>query len=298
MDNSAVEKMVINQLYKWGESHPLVRAMLLTSTRAVPGAAVDILSDYDVILVVLDVQPFFQHRAWLDDFGNVLALYRDPLEVFYGFPKAGYVVQFEDGLKIDFNIWSVSSLQALTAEPLLLPELDAGYQVLLDKDHLTEGFKLPTYSAYIPKPPSESEYQEVIEVFFLEAIYVAKYLWREDLVAAKYVLDQFMKQEHLRPLLEWRLEIDHHWMVKPGLYGRGLKKWLRQDLWDDLINTYTGVGLEESWEALYKTITLMRKTALEVGAKLGFIYPEDLEQRTLAYLQKVKTLGKSLESSC
>ena len=78
-------------------------------------------------------------------------------------------------------------------------------------------------------------------MFFLEATYVAKYLWRDDMVAAKFIED-----------------------------------------------TYTGTGPEENWEALYKTIALMRKTATEVGSRLGFPYPQDMDRRTVAYLQKVK----------
>ena len=49
-----------------------MRAALLTSTLAVPGAKVDIFSDFDLILILSDVQPFFQDRAWLEDFGHVL----------------------------------------------------------------------------------------------------------------------------------------------------------------------------------------------------------------------------------
>ena len=49
-----------------------VRAMLLTSSRADPKAHLDLFSDYDVILVVTDIHPFFEDRTWLQDFGQVL----------------------------------------------------------------------------------------------------------------------------------------------------------------------------------------------------------------------------------
>ena len=49
--------------------------MLLTSTRAVPNAPVDMLSDYDVILIVQDIRPFHEDRRWLEDFGDVLVAY-------------------------------------------------------------------------------------------------------------------------------------------------------------------------------------------------------------------------------
>jgi len=69
-------------------------------------------------------------------------------------------------------------------------------------------------------------------------------------------------------------------------------KWLRSDLWTELENTYTGAGLEENWQAMFKTIALMHKTATEVGGHLGFTYPQDMDRRTGAYLLKVKNQAK------
>jgi aminoglycoside 6-adenylyltransferase len=136
----------------------------------------------------------------------------------------------------------------------------------------------------------------VIEEFFLDATYVAKLLWRDDVMAAKHILDHSMKQEYLRPMLEWHFEIDHQWSVKPGPYGRRLKKWLRPDLWAELERTYTDAELEANWEALFRSIALFRKAALEVGERLGYAYPADLHQRTVAYLEKVKNLDRKAES--
>jgi len=296
MDNTGKENEVIESLILWAEHQPLVRAMLLTSSRAIPKALVDVFSDYDVILAVRKVHPFYEDRTWLETFGSVLAVYRDPLEPCHGYPQFGYVTQYENGLKIDFTLWSVEILQQVVADPQLPDEFDAGYLVLLDKDHLTNGLKPPTYTAYIPTPPTETEYQDTVEVFFLEATYVAKFLWRDDLMAAKHIMDHFMKQEHLRPMLEWRLEIDQQWSVKPGPYGRRLKKWLSPDLWTELESTYTGAGLEANWEALFRTIALFRQVAIEVGDRLGHVYPLDLDRRAVAYLQKVKTLDRGAES--
>jgi len=284
------ENEILSRLIEWAEQQPLVRAMLLTSSRAIPNAPVDVFSDYDIILALSDVHPFYEDRTWLEAFGPVLVLYRDPLETDEGCLKSGYVVQFENNLKLDFNLWAVEILQRIAAAPVLPPEFDAGYRVLLDKDHLTDGLLPPTYTAYIPKPPAEVEYQEAVEDFFLQAIYVAKLLWRDDVMAAKYILDGMMKQEHLRPMLEWHLETEHHWSVKPGPYGRRLKQWLRSDLWAELEGTYTGAGLDENWQALDRTIALLRKTALEVGERLGYAYPHELDRRAVAYLQKVKNL--------
>ncbi len=120
---------------------------------------------------------------------------------------------------------------------------------------------------------------------------MAKYFWRDDLVAAKHLMEDFMRQEHLLPMLVWHVELEHDWKVKPGLYGRGLKKWLRPDLWAELENTYTGMAMADNWLALYNIIALMRKVAGEVGSQMGYPYPEDMHRRTIAYVQKIENRG-------
>ncbi len=287
---------VIEQLKRWGDSQTLIRAMVLTSSRAIPQASVDLFSDYDVILVTRSIEPFYEDRTWLEVFGPVLAVYRDPLIDENGLTYSAYVVQYENSLKIDFSLWPVELLQRVTNSEQLPAEFDAGYQVLVDKDDLTTGLKPPTYSGYIPSPPTETRYMELLEGFFLDTTYVAKFLWRDDLVAAKHILDHSLKQEHLRPMLEWHAEIAHQWSLKPGPYGRRMKQYLREDLWTELESTYTGPGLEENWEALFRTIELMKRVAVEVGQHLGFTYPEQLEQRTLNYLRKVRRLDRDSET--
>ena len=136
--------------------------------------------------------------------------------------------------------------------------------------------------------PSENVYLEYAECILLEAIYVAKLLRRGDRMAAQFVLNQFMRHEHTLPLLEWHMEIEHGWSVKPGLYGRRLQQALRPDLWEALLRTYTGCSPDEIWQAALDLLALYRKAAIEVGAALGFVYPEEQYLRTLAYLDKVK----------
>ena len=265
-----------------------VRAMLLTSSRADPKAHLDLFSDYDVILVVTDIHPFFEDRTWLQDFGQVLVVYRDPIRLDYGLEAFAYITQYEDGTKIDFTLWPVETLSRVKAGSELPHCLDVGYAVLLDKDRLTDGLRPPTYRAFIPDPPTEIAYQTLVEEFFHEATYVAKHLWRDDLMAAKYNLDHAMKHDNLRVMLEWRFEIDHHWSVKPGDYGKGLKKRLDREIWTELENTYVGAGLAENWEALFKTISLFRRIAIQVGTELGYAYPQELDLRVTSYLQKVR----------
>ncbi len=287
---------MIERLVHWAEGWPAVRAVLLTSSRVNPSAPVDVLSDYDVILVVTDIQPFSYDRSWLEDFGTVLVVYRDPIEEAYGGEKFAYITQYEDGTKIDFTLWSLDTMRTVVTRSKLVDELDLGYAVLLDKDRLADGLGPPTFKAFIPSPPTEATYQNAVQEFFHEATYIAKHLWRDDLIAAKYNMDHAMKFRHLRTMLEWLVEIDHQWSVKPGDYGRGLKRHLPPEIWSELEKTYVGADIEDNWQALFATIELFRRVAIQVGDHLGYKYPLDLHERVIRYLQRVKNFDRQADS--
>lgn len=284
---------ILARVVKWAEAAPSIRAVFLTSSRANPHATVDPFSDYDIILVVADILPFFENRTWLAEFGDVLVVYRDPIKEHLGCPQFAYITQYEDRTKIDFTLWPVALLERVAAEKKLPEELDVGYSVLLDKDQLTAQLQPPSYQAHIPSRPTEAEFQTLVEDFFHESTYVAKHLWRGDLLPLKYNLDHAMKQVNLRRMLEWRIEIDHHWSLKPGDYGKSLKKLVSPSVWEKLEQTYVGPGLEDNWNALFDTISLFREIAEEVAGLLGFQYPNQLDEKVVAYLQNVRTARRS-----
>jgi len=283
---------VIRRLVRWGQEQEAIRAMLLTSSRANPNAPVDVLSDYDVLLVVEEIHPFFEDRTWLQDFGQVLVVYWDPIHPApgYGIEQVGNVTLYQDGLEIDFTLWPVELLRRIARAPALPADLDAGYAVLVDKDRLAAGLGAPTYSAYIPTPPTNKTYQKVVEDFFSDVPYVAKCLWRDELMPAKWCLDYDMKHNFLRQMLDWRMELDHGWSVPAGVLGRGLKKRLPPEIWSDLESTYVGAGIEENWDALFRTLALFRQVAVEVADHLGYAYPHDMDRGVVAHAHQVRRL--------
>jgi aminoglycoside 6-adenylyltransferase len=268
------ETEVLARLVAWGEAQPLVRAMVLTSSRAGPDGAVDVLSDYDLILAVTDADGFAQDRAWEAGYGDPMVRWGDQGEVF-GLVTYFRGIVYQDEAKIDYTIWPDTLLERVAQEPALPDMLDVGYRVLLDKDERTSGWGAPTYRAHIPAKPTT---------------YVAKSLWRDELVIARFVLERDLKLETLRLMLEWRIEIDHDWSVKPGVLGRGLKQLLPADTWSELESTYVGAGSEENWAALFRTTALFRRVAREVGEALGYDYPEKVDEQVTTYLGGVRRL--------
>jgi aminoglycoside 6-adenylyltransferase len=277
-----------SHIVQWCDGRDLVRAVILTSTRAaVANARVDKFSDLDVILVMSDIRPLCEDRQWLSDFGDVLAAWRDRDALQLDPPRTCWVTQYADGLKIDFTLWPAELLRHVSECPRLPDQLDVGYRVLVDKDQLTTKLKPASHRAHIPAPPSPSEFIDVVEEFFLESTYVAKHLWRDDLMPAKFSLDHVMKHGALRTVFEWLIEIEHDWSFQPGAAGKGLKEFLPEHLYRALEKTYVGAAPDENWRALFHTIGLFRKVADHVGERLGYEYPRGLDGRVMTYLQEV-----------
>jgi len=280
----------IEALTSWARSREDVGAVLLTSTRAVPGAALDAYSDYDVIVVVEEVEPLVRDVSWLTEFGEVLIAYWDPVEVdaVTGATSVGNITQYVDGLKIDFSLWSGQWLRDVLAAPTPLEELDAGYRVLLDKAGLTSGLPAPTYHAYIPARPDQETFLRLITDFFIGPPYVAKCLLRGQLLPAKWVLDFDMRYTYFVPLLEWRVECDHDWSWKPGNLGKRLRAQLLPQVWSEFEATFTGPDEQANWTALFAMMALFGKVAREVARLLGFTYPQDLEDRVTRHVQRMR----------
>ncbi len=287
MPDGSREAEILARLTAWAAGHDLVRALILESSRAVEGAPLDAFSDYDILLVLSDTQPFVDDEAWLRAYGEPLVMFRDT-QTTWGMTTYTRLVLYADGTKIDYILWPTALPRDVVAARKLPDVLDWGYRVLLDKDGLTEELPAPTRTAHIPARPSVTEYRALIEEFWWEATYVAKNLWRDEILLAKYNLDVVMRHELLLKMLEWRVEVDEDWTWKPGMAGRGLRHQLAAETWAALEAIWVGAEIEENWRALFAMTALFRRVAREVGQALGYAYPLELDERVSAYLERVR----------
>jgi aminoglycoside 6-adenylyltransferase len=268
-----------------------VRALVLESSRASgSGAKLDPFSDYDVLVVVSDLAPFASDEAWLRVYGAPLVMLRGEDHDARDGDTLVRLVLYEDDVKVDYIVTPTTFLRGLVERRESHELLDWGYRTLVDKDGLTAKLPAPTRTAHIPARPSLAEYAALVEEFWWEATYVAKNLWRDDLMQAKYNLDVVMRHQVLLQLLEWRIELDHNWSWKPGPVGKGLKSALQSDLWVELEKTWVGASIEENWIALFAMTALFRHVAVEVGNALGYTYPLALDEGVSAYLRRAHDL--------
>ncbi len=283
------EQEVLERLVAWGTAHPLIRAMILTSSRTRPDGPVDMLSDYDLIMAVSDVKPFAFDNAWLTEYDRPMVRWGDQSEM-HGLSTYFRSAVYQNHIKIDYSIWPVELLERIAGAASLPDQLDVGYRVLLDKEQRTAGLKQPSYQAHIPGKPTQAEYQALVEEFWWSSTYVAKSLWRGELIFARWVLDQDLKLTTVRRMLEWLIEIDHHWSLKPGVYGRGFEQLLPAKTWSEFATTYGALDVEETWAALDRTAALFRRVASDVGRALSYPYPQQVDEQVSAYLREIREL--------
>jgi len=281
------EAEVLERLTRWAREEPAISAVILTSSRARGDETMDELSDYDVILAVRDAAVFASHDAWGAGYGTPLVRWGDEHEL-YGETTYFRGVVYEDGVKIDYTLWPDDLLDRVGRASVLPDDLDVGYRVLLDRDGRTSGWARPTYCAHVPAQPSEAEFQALFDEFWWSTTYVAKSLRRGEVFFTKFTLDYDVKFVALRRLLEWRIELDHGWSLRPGAYGRGLERLLPSELWAELSSTYVGTGVEENWEALFRTIQLFRRVAREVAEALGYEYRQNVDDKVTGQLRAVR----------
>lgn len=172
--------------------------------------------------------------------------------------------------------------------------LDVGYSVIADKDDLTTGFRAPSFMAFAPTRPRAADFARIVEEFYSDAPSVAKHLMRGDLMAAKHDLDHDMKQVYLRRLLEWQVALDTDWNVPFRSHGKGLKRRISGERWQQLEAGYAGSSIEDNWRALDATLALFREVGEDVANRLGFVYPAELHRRVCRFLGRYRREGESI----
>ncbi|HET7464217.1 MAG TPA: aminoglycoside 6-adenylyltransferase [Longimicrobium sp.] len=278
---------VLARLLAWAWTQENVRAVVLTSTRAVPGGRVDELSDWDVVLYLDDPAPFAASADWLAEaYGPVLVWWGDEHE-WRGFRHSMRLVIYRDGTKVDFTLAPADELAEMVASGVLPGALDVGYRVLLDRDARTVALPPPTFTAHVPPRPTAAEYRALVDEFWFESTYVAKNLRRGELFPARHSLDCVMR-DHLRRMLEWRVETERGWSHPPGALGRRMREVVDERSWGEVEATFAGASTEEGWKALAAMLRLFRRIAREVGDALGFTYPRELDDTMTAHLERVR----------
>lgn len=275
----------LNQIIDWAQENPDVRTVLLTSSLVNPLAPVDKYSDLDIELVFEYNAKYVQDNSWLKLFGRPIAMVEEDESAFDG-KHAMKMVLYEDQVKVDFKLYSVSSFSTEVKQPILCEDWDIGYKVLLDKDGLTPSMHPPSYQVSVIKP-MEARFTQLLHDFWWDTTYVAKCLAREDLFYAKFMTENVIRTDYMVPLLEWYIAMQHDWKVTTNKHGRLFKEYLSPALWSRIEQTFADADLSRNWDSLYMITDLVSEIGNEIARKLGYAYPVQLELDVRRYLKEV-----------
>jgi len=280
------EEEMLELIVNTAQNDDRIRAVIMNGSRTNPNARRDVFQDFDIAYLVTDVDSFRNDHAWINRFGELMILQmpeamKDPPPK--NDERFSYLMQFTDGNRIDLTLFPIAKLHEFGRESLSL--------LLLDKDRIVAPFPAPGESDYLPIAPTAKAFSDCCNEFWWVCPYVAKGLWREEIIYAKHILDQLIREE-LMKMLTWHVGVKTQFLRSPGKLGKHLKQYLEPELWAMLEKTYADASYESTWDSLHMMCELFRMTAKQVGEHFGFEYPRNDDEKVSAHLNHVESLPK------
>lgn len=278
------EQQMFDLILETAKCDERVRAVIMNGSRANPNAPRDPFQDFDIVYIVSDVEPFRHNLEWIRRFGEMMILQmpeemQDPPAEDGGF--FSYLMQFMDGNRIDLGIFTLSQWKERGS--------DSQSILLLDKEGIIEPFPPANDSDYFPKPPTSKAFFDCCNEFWWVSPYVAKGLWRQEILYAKYIQDVYVRDQ-LMKMLTWHIGVKTDFQVSPGKLGKYFQKYLEPELWEMLLKIYPDASYENTWNALFVMCDLFRKTAISIAEHYGFDYPSGDDERVSTYLKHIRVL--------
>ena len=280
------EEEMLELIVNTAQNDDRIRAVIMNGSRTNPNARRDVFQDFDIAYLVTDVDSFRNDHAWINRFGELMILQmpeamKDPPPK--NDERFSYLMQFTDGNRIDLTLFPIAKLHEFGRESLSL--------LLLDKDRIVAPFPAPSESDYLPIAPTAKAFSDCCNEFWWVCPYVAKGLWREEIIYAKHILDQLIREE-LMKMLTWHVGVKTQFLRSPGKLGKHLRQYLEPELWAMLEKTYADASYESTWDSLHMMCELFRMTAKQVGEHFGFEYPRNDDEKVSAHLNHVESLPK------
>lgn len=264
-----------------------ILAMYLNGSRTNVNVPKDIFQDYDLVYVVTETKPFIEDKEWILRFGNILYMqYPDESPNNPGDKENiyGWLMQFDDGNRIDLHVESLSHAREHISDDKLC-------KILLDKENVLPAIPEASDETFHVKKPSEPEFQACINEFWWCSNNLAKGLWREEI---PYVQDManFVVRKQLEKMLSWKAGILTDFGVSVGKSAKYLYRFLGKEEYEDYLHTYFGSDVEEAWTAVFSMCELFDSATKYVAEGLGYHYDAAEGKAAAAFLKRVKNLPR------
>ncbi|NDV97085.1 aminoglycoside 6-adenylyltransferase [Dysgonomonas sp. 521] len=285
------EKEIFDLLLHFAKSKPEIRAVGMEGSRTNPNVPKDIFQDYDISYFVTDMNLFIKDEEWINIFGDRIIMQKPEAMSLFP-PELGgwfsYLMLFDDGNRIDLKLVPVNDADKYT-------EGDKLIKILLDKDGIFPSLPEPSDEDYHIKRPSKEFFDDCCNEFWWVSTYVAKGLWRKEILYANNHINLYVRPSLLR-MLQWKAGIGTDFSKSVGKNNKYLSLFISQTEWNLLLSTYKNSNPKDCWQSLFTLTELFRDTALFVAQKLGYIYPVEDDNKVTKYLKRVKELPDNADT--
>ncbi|MCG4435969.1 aminoglycoside 6-adenylyltransferase [Erysipelothrix rhusiopathiae] len=243
-----------------------IRIVAMNGSRVNKEIEKDSMQDYDIAFIVDNLEYFINHQSWLEPFGKVLMMQRPDDFTLFGQSKSRdyhYLVQFEDGVRIDFTFIAIENLEAYLQEDHLV-------EIILDKDSIISGVIPATDRDYWIKKPNEQNYRDCINEMLWLSFYVVKGIKRHEPI---YAMDHLASmRQMLLQMITWQVGFETDFSISVGKNYKYLDRYISSSMWDKLLATYNLSSKEQCVVVLESMLTIFSVVADRVGDYGTFVY--------------------------
>lgn len=286
------EKEMFDLILGFAENDSRVRAVVMNGSRANPSAKKDVMQDYDIVYLVDDYESFLAGHKWIDVFGDKLVYQLPDDSELYPNDRRdngfGYLMQFKDGNRIDLSLAKKEDYYGYCFDDRLSV-------VLLDKDGFLPKLPEPDESTHRIKKPSLRIFNDCRCEFWWVSPYVAKGLWRGQILFAQKHMEMCIRKE-LERMLGFYAGAANQFTVSAGKCGDRLRDYIPVDWWQRYLKTYAECDEERVWEALFEAAALFSEVTAKTASLLGFTYSCEWDNNVPKYLRYVKDLERDAET--
>lgn len=273
------ENEVMNLIIDFGKEKDNIKAIYMNGSRVNKNIEKDIMQDYDIVYVCNNIDEFIDNKQWIDYFGEVCIMQEpDNSEIFVvqneGRDSYAFLIQFKDGVRIDFTFMKASYALKVIYDDRLV-------KTILDKDNILPKLSEASDEDYVLKKPTLGQFKSCCNEFWWVSTYVAKGLYRGELLYAIDHLNYFVR-EMLLLMLAYKAGYKVDYQVSFGKNYKLLPKYLSNDDYLRLKETYCSLEKEKIWNSLYKSMDLFKEISIEVA---GFLeYAIDMNEINNTYI--------------
>lgn len=262
-----------------------ILALYMNGSRVNPNVMQDDFQDYDVVFVVTETFSFINDKQWINNFGNPLYFqlpdenpnFPNDKENFYG-----YLVQFEDGVRLDIHIETLQhALENIKKDSLC--------KILIDKNNYLPKIPESSDKDYWVKKPTQEQFLACCNEFWWCTNNLAKGLARKEIL---YVQDManFVVRKELEKMLSWKVGIKTDFKVSVGKSAKYISKYLENDIYENYLKTFFTCDIEAAWKSIFLMCDLFEKISEEVATCFKFDHNSKEARNAREFLKRVREL--------